>query len=156
MPLGNLIRLIPLTLAEVPSHPSISTYLNASKHKKHDSQSSSSFPQPQPTSSDPSSPNPNLDSNSQPLLIPFIREVLSEAVNFVDREIPETFTKKGSKGSAPASAKVELSERMLGSEEISRIERPGRAKGVEGYGEAWWVNGVFFFLYFSSIFLSFR
>lgn len=57
----------------------------------------------------------------------------------MDKEVPETFTKKGIKGSAPASAKVELSERMVGSEEISRIERPGRARGVEGYGEAWWV-----------------
>ncbi|CAF9925994.1 MAG: hypothetical protein HETSPECPRED_006224 [Heterodermia speciosa] len=139
MPLGNLVRLIPLKLNEIPSHPSVSAYLNASTHKKHDSDSD--FSKMDLSSSDGTSPN--LDPNGQPLLIPFIREILDEATNFVDNELPSTFTKKGTKSNPPATAKIELLQRMIGSEEISRIpfERaniPRKAwRVVQGYEEAW-------------------
>ena len=139
MPLGNLVRLIPLKLNEIPSHPSISAYLNASTHKKHDSESDGS--KIDLSSSDGTSPN--LDPNGQPRLIPFVREILDEATNFVDNELLNTFSKKGTKSNPPATAKIEVSQRMIGSEEISRIpfERahiPRKSsRGVQGYGEAW-------------------
>ena len=139
MPLGNLVRLIPLKLNEIPSHPSVSAYLNASTHKKHDSESD--FSKIDLSSSDGTSPN--LDPNGQPRLIPFIREILDEATDFVDNELPSTFSKKGTKSNSPATAKIEVSQRMIGSEEISRIpfERANiprkSSRVVQGYGEAW-------------------
>ena len=139
MPLGNLVRLIPLKLNEIPSHPSVSAYLNASTHKKHDSESDTS--KIDLSSSDGTSPN--LDRNGQPRLVPFVREILDEATSFVDNELPNTFSKKGTKSNPPATAKIEVSQRMVDSEEISRIpfERANiprkSSRVVQGYGEAW-------------------
>lgn len=139
MPLGNLVRLIPLKLNEIPAHPSISTHLNNSIHKKHNSESDVSNLDVSPSDGT----SPNLDPNGQPRLVPFVREILDEATNFVDKELPETFSKKGTKSNPPATTEIEVSQRMIGSDEISRIpfERaniPRRSsKVVQGYGEAW-------------------
>lgn len=140
MSLSNLVRLIPLKLSEIPSHPNIEEYLAASPHKKHDSDDS---PSP-PTSA--SSPDTNLDANGHPCLGPFLISVLSEATTFVDQTLPSTFKPKGTKSNPPATAKIEVSQRMISSDEISKIpwtsanipRKSSRAK--QSYGEAWFAR----------------
>lgn len=140
MSLSNLVRLIPLKLSEVPSHPAIEEYLSASPHKKHDSDDS---PSPPNTASQPSI---NLDANGHPCLGPFLNTVLSEATAFVDQTLPSTFKSKGTKSNPPATAKIEVSQRMISSEEISKIpwtagnipRKSSRAK--QNYGEAWFAR----------------
>ena len=139
MPLGHLVRLIPLKLNEVPGHPAILRYLNKSAHKKHDSESDAS--KLDPSTADETSLS--LDSNGQPRLRPFLKELLDEATSFVDKDLPETFRKKGSKSNPPASAKIDISQRMISSDEISRIpfqqgNIPRKSSKVpQTYGEAW-------------------
>ncbi|KAL8826966.1 MAG: hypothetical protein Q9191_003472 [Dirinaria sp. TL-2023a] len=140
MSLSNLVRLIPLKLSEIPSHPNIEEYLAASPHKKHDSDDS---PSP-PTSA--SSPDTNLDANGHPCLGPFLISVLSEATTFVDQTLPSTFKPKSTKSNPPATAKIEVSQRMISSDEISKIpwtsanipRKSSRAK--QSYGEAWFAR----------------
>lgn len=64
----------------------------------------------------------------------FIKEVLDEAVAFVDRTVPETFKKNGDRTSSPASAKVAVLSR-----DIKAGELPPEVRG-SGHGEAWFAR----------------
>lgn len=139
MPLGNLVRLIPLELDEVPVHPSIVNYLNNSSPSQQDSKGdrskSVSF------ASDDTSPYPH--SNGQTDLQQFIRGMLDEATNFVDHDMPTSFKKKSTKSNAPASATIDLLQRMISSDEIKQIpfqEAKVSRKAltaIQSNGEAW-------------------
>ncbi|MCJ1431748.1 hypothetical protein MMC27_001103 [Xylographa pallens] len=86
-PLGNLLRLHPLSLADLPSHPSL-TNLSPTNNS-----SSSASPKPPP----------------RPSLTTFLTALLSEATTFVDHTLPATFTVSStSKTSPPAIAPVTL------------------------------------------------
>ena len=124
MPLGNLVRLIRLELDEIPIHPSIVKYLKSSSHSQHDSRG------------DPSS-------KGHPDLKRFIKGVLDEAKNFVDPDIPTSFKKKATKSNPPSSARIDVLQRMISSEEIKQIpfqdvKIPRKASRAEqSNGEAW-------------------
>ena len=139
MPLGNLVRLIPLDLDEVPVHPSIVNYLKGKSHSQDDSQADAS----KSVTSSPEETSPNKDFSSQPDLKQFIHRILEEATNFVDHEIPTSFKKKGTKSNPPSTAKVDLLQRMISSEEIKKIpfqeaNISRKASRVEQSGvEAW-------------------
>lgn len=135
MPLGALVRLIPFELDEVPPHPSIVSYLGRSDDPETDLQRS------EVSSHDGTSLT--QDPNRQPELKSFIKEILDEAINFVDNDVPETFKKKGTKSNPPSTAKVEVLQRMISSEEVSRIpfqkskSRRISGKTTQKAGEAW-------------------
>ncbi|KAL9092456.1 MAG: hypothetical protein Q9159_000803 [Coniocarpon cinnabarinum] len=80
-PATRKLRLRPLKVSDLPSHPSLAS----------------------------------LQSNSNVGLRDFVREVLTEAVDFSDNVIPSTFQKKGSeRKSPPSTAKVQvLSSELL-------------------------------------------
>ena len=136
MPLGNLVRLINLDLDEIPVHTSIVNYLNNSSQ---DPQGNAS----KPASSSPESTSPNTDSKGQSDLKQFIKAMLDEATSFVDRDMPTTFKKKATKSNPPASAKIDLLQRMVSSEEIKRISFQEASvsrkvsKAGQSSGEAW-------------------
>ncbi|MCJ1317492.1 hypothetical protein MMC15_002817 [Xylographa vitiligo] len=85
-PLGNLLRLHPLSLADLPSHPSLTNLPSTNG-------SSSSAPKPPP----------------RPSLPTFLTALLSEATTFIDHTLPSTFTVAStSKRSPPATSAVTL------------------------------------------------
>jgi hypothetical protein len=139
MALGNLVRLIPLKLNEVPSHPLIESYLASSPRSKHPPSSSSSD---EPLSST----STTLDPDGRPLLAPFLIAVLTEATTFVDDTLPVTFRPKSTKSNPPATAPIDVVQRMISAEEISKIpfteanvpRKSSRAR--QSYGEAWFAR----------------
>ena len=140
MTLGNLVRLIPLKLNEVPFHPYIERYLASSPHSKHPPSSSSSDEAPT------SPPSTTLDADGRPLLVPFLTALLTEATNFIDSTLPKSFHPKSKKNNPPATASIEVLQRMISAEEISKIpwtesnipRKSSRAR--HGYGEAWFAR----------------
>lgn len=142
MTLGNLVRLIPLKLNEVPAHPLIETYLTSSPHNKHPPSSSSSAEDPRG--------NPplsrSLDPNGRPLIAPLLTALLTEATVFVDDTLPATFRPKSIKANPPATASIEVSQRIISEEEISKIpfteaNIPRKSSRVrQNYGEAWFAR----------------
>lgn len=140
MTLGNLVRLIPLKLNEVPAHAHIEDYLASSPHSKHPPSSSSSDEAPT------SPPSTTLDADGRPLLVPFLTALLTEATSFIDSTLPKTFRPKGTKTNPPATASIEVLQRMISAEEISKIpwkeanipRKSSRAR--QSYGEAWFAR----------------
>ncbi|MCJ1377437.1 hypothetical protein MMC17_000532 [Xylographa soralifera] len=89
-PLGNLLRLHPLSLADLPSHPSFTDPSSTNGS----SSSASTAAQKPPT---------------RPSLATFLTALLSEATTFIDTTLPATFTVSStSKTSPPAIAPVTL------------------------------------------------
>lgn len=127
-------------MSEIPSHTAIEEYLSASPHKKHDFGES---PSPPPSAQQSGT---SLDANGRPLLGPFLNAVLTEATAFVDHTLPSTFKSKGSKSNPPATAKIEVSQRMIDGKEISKIPWTSAniprksSKAKPGYGEAWFAR----------------
>lgn len=93
--LGNLIRLYPLTLGEVPNHPQFANV--------------------------PQTPKAMQESSTHPEIVPFLRAVLAEASTFIDTTVPSTFVKKQLKASKPAVAKVQLLQRTITPEELAQV-----------------------------------
>jgi len=139
MTLGNLVRLIPLKLNEIPNHPLIETYLAASPHSKHPPSSSSSNELLSSTST-------SLDPDGRPVLAPFLTALLTEATTFVDDTLPTTFRPKSTKSNPPATAPIEVFQRMISVAEISKIpfteaNIPRKSSRVrQSYGEAWFAR----------------
>ena len=95
-PLGNLVRLLPLNINELPSHPALEALVDSGKVS-------------------------NVDANSRPDLITFVEEMLNEAASFVDDTLSDTFRKGSSKPSPPSKASVTLLSREIGDAEIQSI-----------------------------------
>ena len=107
-PLGNLVRLLPLHINELPAHPALESLVStASDHT-------------QSAGSSPSQPG-KVDLTERPNLISFIEEVLDQATIFVDDTLPATFKKGRLKKSAPATAKVRLLSRDISRAEIEAV-----------------------------------
>ncbi|KAL9076723.1 MAG: hypothetical protein Q9161_000708 [Pseudevernia consocians] len=107
-PLGNLVRLHPLHINELPAHPALDSLISTpSEHTK----SAGSSP----------SQAGKVDSSERPNLISFMEEVLDQATIFVDDTLPATFKEGGLKTSAPATAKVRLLSRNISMAEIQTI-----------------------------------
>ena len=90
-PLGNLIRLQPLHINELPSHEALGSLIDATCGKQ-----------------DINGKLQNGEITSRPDVRHFATHVLNEAWRFVEYNVPRTFAKKGLKRSPPASSGVEL------------------------------------------------
>ncbi len=133
-PLGNLVRLLPLHINELPAHPALDSLLqNPSSNRE----SASSSP----------SQTGKVDPRERPNLISFMEEILDQAAMFVDDTLPATFKEGGLKRSEPSVAKVQLLKRMVPPAEIkaipwinSSIPRNWSANGAKKAGEAWFAR----------------
>lgn len=111
--LGNLVRLVPLKLDELPSHPAL--VFEAS----------------------------TTDANGRPNLRPFIKATLEQAVTFVDNILPATFKPGSEKPSLPAVAKVQLLRRDIPGPVLAQIpwldSKVPRdiPEGISEIGETW-------------------
>lgn len=107
-PLGNLVRLLPLHINELPAHPALESLRSISAEH---------------TKSAGSSPSQagKVDSSERPNLISFMEEVLDQATIFVDDTLPATFKQGRLKKSAPATAKVRLLSRNISMAEIQAV-----------------------------------
>ena len=139
--LGNLVRLIPLKLNEVPLHADIERHLAFSPHNKHPPSSSSS------SDDSPAGPSSTtLDQDGRPLLAPFLTALLTEATTFVDSTLPFVFHRKSTKTNPPAIASIQVLQCMISAEEISKIpwkeaNIPRKSSRLrQTYGEAWFAR----------------
>jgi len=105
-PLGNLVRLQPLHINELPVHPLLDSLLQD--------------PEDAADGSSPSHPA-KVNSTDRPNLISFVEEVLDQATLFVDDTLPTTFQERGLKSSAPSEAQVRLLSKSIGEADIRSI-----------------------------------
>ena len=90
--LGNLIRLVPLQVSELPHHPSFGSQALQSNSV-----------------------------GTRPKLETFIKAVLDEALLFVRQVKPGPFHRSGKKSSPPAETKVELLKHEIPGPELDRL-----------------------------------
>ncbi len=122
-PLGNLIRLLPLQLDELPYHPHLHDQISGSI-----------------TGSEA------LDRNELPNLTAFIQEVLDHGMEFINDTLPSTFQKGNLRPSPPSTAPVRHLRRDISSAELGqiswstpRIPRQPTEDSLKA-GEAWFVR----------------
>lgn len=133
-PLGNLVRLLPLHINELPAHPVLDSLLyNATSNGDSEGGSHSQAGK--------------TESSERPNLISFMEEVLDQATVFVDDTLPATFKETGLKTSKPSVGKVQLLKRMVSPTEVkavpwinSSIPRNWSANGNKNPGEAWFAR----------------
>ena len=139
--LGNLVRLLPISLKDIPSHSafeqSVSTDINNKDHN----------PNPSSDKTFQSSPNPLARREGHPSLIEFIKAILTEATVFIDNILPRTFTEGSEKSSPPSAAKVRLLKRMISPSELrqvpwssSKIPRNADQTVLQNMEEAWFAR----------------
>ena len=95
-PLGNLIRLLPLHIYELPAHPALDPLVKSDN------------------------PSP-ISAAERPNLITFVKEVLDQATAFVDDTLPKTFKEGSLKSSPPSKAQVRLLSKEIEAAEIQSI-----------------------------------
>lgn len=121
-PRGNLIRLIPLHINEVPAHTALkktpTTISNANAN---------------------SSQNPTGDS---PGVIAFAKAVLDEGTGFADTDMPVHFSRKSVKKPPPSKTDVEVLEHFISSNSESRSESaiPRHWSGQQKLDETWFAR----------------
>lgn len=128
-PLGNLLRLAPLQSQQLPSHPSIVVGSGGQSGL-------------QQTENE-------LDEgtkNTRPDLVTFVKEVLDEALTFVDGTLPSTFGQISERISPPGQIKVQILKREISGHELSQIPwtnskvpRPV-PEGVQNTSESWFAR----------------
>lgn len=118
--LGNLVRLVPLTVNDLPPHPAFANgdtdLLNTDQQRL----------------------------SERPSLITFIKAVFSEAISFIDYTVPTTFISVSQKKSPPATSKVALLKHCYGVSELenipwntAEIPRSVDYANIRGMGESW-------------------
>ena len=130
--LGNLIRLVPLSLDDLPFHPALDVQTQ-----------SSSSPAEVVQAQDLHDGN-----TDRPSLPSFLTAVLSEAKTFVDSTLPATFEDCSEKSSAPANSKVRILKRNITPTELSGVpwssskitRRVDEKLKAGGDGEAWFAR----------------
>lgn len=140
-PLGNLIRLSPLQLHELPNNVKLGGSIKQS--------SGGRVYNPSTTTNDDSSADRTsdaLDQDGRPKLAAFIKEVLDQAKEFIDDTISSTFREGSLKTSPPATAQVRLLSRGITGAQLhkipwlkSRIPRQPPADSLKS-GEAWFAR----------------
>ena len=113
-PLENLVRLVPLRLTEIPSHPSFDEH--ASAIGQNDASRSGFLVPSEPSSyrTDPSS----IPKDFHPSLPTFLSAVLSEASKFVGATVPSTFKVSSTTSSKPSTSDVQILKRSFPSKEV--------------------------------------
>jgi hypothetical protein len=141
-PLGNLVRLLPLHINELPAHPALDSLLQHATSNDDSNGHTNSH-----TNGTTPSQAGKIASTERPNLISFMEEVLDQATIFVDDTLPATFKKCGLKTSKPSTGKVELLKRMVSPAEVkavpwinSSIPRNWSANGNKKPGEAWFAR----------------
>lgn len=121
---GNYVRIVPLKLEELPSHP----VLDPPLHRRRPSRGRISNdlrdnpgPPRKTTQIVNGSDASTLDAYGRPNLLPFIKAVLEQAVTFVDEILPATFKPVSKKLAPPAKAKVQLLKLEVTSTELREI-----------------------------------
>ena len=107
-PLGNLVRLLPLHINELPAHPALESLVSTPPNQNKFAGSSPSQAA-------------NVEPSERPNLISFMEEVLDQATIFIDDTLPATFKEGALKKSAPALAKVRILSRKISVAEIEAI-----------------------------------
>jgi hypothetical protein len=107
LPLGNLLRMEPLDLADLPLHPALPSSPPPTRERV-------SAP------GQPDSPALVNTSASRPDLVSFVTAVIQEASAFIDA-VPGTFQSAGRKHSPPAVALVSLYKRMITTAELHGV-----------------------------------
>ena len=107
-PLGNLVRLLPLHVNELPAHPALEALISNAVAKNG-------------STGNNSSQAVELDAYERPNLISFVEEVLDQATIFVDETIPATFKEGPLKKSGSSTAKVRLLSRNVTVAETSAV-----------------------------------
>ena len=133
-PLGNLVRLLPLHINELPAHPALDSLLH--NPTSNDDVNGSSHLQPD-----------RLSSSERPNLISFMEELLDQATIFIDDTLPATFKEGGLQKSKPSVGKVRVLKRMIPPAELkavpwinSSIPRNWSANGERKPGETWFAR----------------
>ena len=143
--LGNLVRLVPFSLDDLPAHPAFTDIPKtqdgtkaAGAHRVDGSNPSDDSHVQQKLG--------RLQSN-RPALASFIEAVLSEATTFIDETTPRTFKEGSEKSSSPAVAKVCVLSRSVTSAELlqipwanSRLPRKVDRDAISRTGEAWFAR----------------
>ncbi|KAL8759799.1 MAG: hypothetical protein Q9199_000523 [Rusavskia elegans] len=114
---SNLLRLVPLQLAELPSHPA----LKLSVHQKGGRGMSPAGGTQLQNASEPDTP----EADRCPPMLPFIKAILDAAVVFIDDTLPTTFEPHSNKSSTPAKTRVELLQRNISAKEVSKVDWQG-------------------------------
>jgi hypothetical protein len=115
--LSDLVRLLPLTIDELPAHPA---FTELPKTIQSNGQS--------------------LSNPTRPPLRDFILSVLTEANTFVDTTLPATFTTVSTaKKSNPAAAQIKVMKRMIPNSELTSTSR-GKVNTNRLEEEAWFAR----------------
>lgn len=133
-PLGNLVRLLPLQLQEIPFHTDLET---PRKHGLEETNQDIATTE---------SPENLLEHDGRSQIVPFVKEVLNEAIRFINDTVPSTFKEGNVTPSKPSAAEVRLLSRNISKSELieipwstSRIVRQSPVEILRA-GEAWFAR----------------
>lgn len=121
---GNYVRIVPLKLDELPSHPVLEPpgpRKTQSAGPINNDAKDNPGPPRKTTQTVNGSDASTLDAYGRPKLLPFIDAVLEQAVTFMDEILPATFKPISKKLAPPAKAKVQLLKCEITSTELKEI-----------------------------------
>lgn len=125
---SNLLRLVPLQPAELPSHPALKLSVHQKGGKRMSpaggTQLRSTDHQKTTQTLNASEPD-NPEADPCPTILPFIKAILDAAVVFIDDTLPTTFEPHSNKSSTPAKTSVELLQRNISAKELSKVDWQG-------------------------------
>ena len=150
--LGNFLRLVPLSLDDLPAHPNLpprsSSKITPTSKKNNgsvDTSKSSNASDPANTTAGGQFSEETVD--GRPSLPDFLKTILIEAVGFVDNTVPNTFSPMSTKSSPPASAEVEVLKRSISPSEVlhalskpSKVSRDRSIPTTITTGEPWFAR----------------
>lgn len=155
--LGNLIRLTPLRLHEIPAYPKLLTSSRPKSQHVTSSPGNPDNPPDNPATIMPlkksqddnesgASARHRFDEDGRPLLEPFIIAVLDEATTFIDDVLPHRFKPASERTSRPADAIVQLLKYEIFGQTLGEIPWESRylprnpPTDVGKTGEAWFAR----------------
>ncbi|CAO1602074.1 hypothetical protein XANCAGTX0491_005708 [Xanthoria calcicola] len=126
--LSNLLRLVPLQLAELPSHPALKLSMHQERGRETSRASETQLQSidPQTTTQTLNGSEPHTpEADGCPPILSFIKAILDDAVVFIDDTLPTTFGPHSIKSSTPAKTRVELLQRKISAKELSKVDWQG-------------------------------
>ena len=150
--LGNFLRLVPLSLDDLPAHPDLpprssSTRNPASKKNYGNVVTSKSSNASDPANTTAGGQFSEDAVDRRPPLPDFLKTILMEAVHFIDNTVPKTFSSMSIKSSPPASAEVEVLKRSISPSEVlhalnkpSKVSRDRSTPSASTTGEVWFAR----------------
>ncbi|KAL8675333.1 MAG: hypothetical protein Q9168_000290 [Polycauliona sp. 1 TL-2023] len=127
--LSHFLRLVPVQLGELPSHPALDPSSDLARGRNMHRKSESSQLQgadPQTAAQSVLQPGPDIPTADQrPPIRAFIKAILDAAVVFIDDTLPTTFKEHSNKPSMAAKTRVELLQRTISAKELSKVDWQG-------------------------------